>query len=108
MGVIGGRRNAHYRGDTVDRGFGSMALGAYIPDLVTGIPLPFISTMVLIWCTLTAAALAVYNEVRREWFARPTEDEIVSSEQRLKKKPSGALWRKIYSWRIYLMKFAIR
>ena len=79
MGVIGGRRNALITGVTLSTmALGVWQMGVYIPDLGTGIPLPFISTMVLIWCTLTAAALAVYNEVREEWFANSTGEGALS------------------------------
>ena len=79
MGVIGGRRNALITGVTLSiMALGIWQLGVFIPDLGTGIPLPFISTMVLIWCTLTAAALAVYNEVRESGLRTQLQKELVS------------------------------
>ena len=79
MGVIGGRRNALITGVILSTvSLGIWQLGEYIPDLGTGIPLPSISTVVLIWCTLTAAALAVYNEVRESGLRIQLEKELVS------------------------------
>ena len=57
---------------------GIWQMGVYVPDLGTDVPLPFISTMVLIWCTLTAAALAVYNEVRESDLRTRLERELLS------------------------------
>ena len=79
MGVIGGRRNALITGVTLSTmALGVWQMGVYIPDLGTDVPLPFISTMVLIWCTLTAAALAVYNEVREGGLRARLEKELLS------------------------------
>lgn len=79
MGVIGGRRNALITGVTLSvMALGIWQMGVYVPDLGTDVPLPFISTMVLIWCTLTAAALAVYNEVRESGLRTRLERELLS------------------------------
>ncbi len=79
MGVIGGRQNALITGVTLSIiALGIWQLGVYVPDLGTGVPLPLISTMVLIWCTLTAAALAVYNEVRESGLRTRLETELIS------------------------------
>ena len=79
MGVIGGRRNAFITGITLSiMALFVLQMGVRFPDLGTGVPLPFISTIVLIWCTLTAAALAVYNEVREGGLRARLETELLS------------------------------
>ena len=79
MGVIGGRRNALITGIMLSlMSVVIWRLGVHFPNLGTGMPLPSVSTIVLIWCTLTAAALAVYNEVRESDLRTRLETELLS------------------------------
>lgn len=77
MGVIGGRLNALITGLSLS--VLSLLIwwfGEHYSDVGAGPQLPFISAIVLIWCTLSGAALAMYNDYQEQSLRTRIEREL--------------------------------
>ena len=77
MGVIGGRRNALITGFALS--VVSLILwwlGEHYSNIGAGSQIPFVSTVVLIWCTLSGASLAMYNDYQEQILRHRIEREL--------------------------------
>ena len=77
MGIIGGHRRALGTGlalsvITVFHWVGSL----YYPNFGVGPQLPWITMVVLIWCTVTAMALVMYNQRQEDKLLRRIQSEL--------------------------------
>jgi len=77
MGVIGGRRNALITGLSLS--VLSLLIwwfGEHYAHVGAGPQLPFVSAIVLIWCTLSGASLAMYNDYQEQNLRTRIEREL--------------------------------
>ncbi len=77
MGVIGGRKHALWTGLILSCiAFVLFGLGEQFPSFAANDTPPFVYTVVLVWCTITAAALAFYTQNQEQKLLHRIEQEL--------------------------------
>ena len=77
VGIIGGPTHAFISGGLLSLiALSHWYYGQFIVDFAAGVQLPWISIMVLIWCTVTAMALVVYNHQKEQHVLLLLQNEL--------------------------------